>query len=222
MLGRHGVDLRTAQELAGYSTPTLTAKYMHVRLHDVSEAVGKLPELMCPTARPNDAACSLRMTGTDADGATAVPPAVPPAVPDGYSRRHQSAPTGTNHVVEGYSGGVAETLEMERAGADSRRPASTGFSAPSRARTEDPLIKSRVVPRSKPLSNKLIPSDAAAGCSAGCSDRQGEGGPPPDPDLAALVVAWPSLPPYIRATVRALLATAAPTPPPDMGPSDGG
>ncbi len=41
--GRSGIDLRTAQELAGHSTPTLTARYMHVRLHDVAGAVDKLP-----------------------------------------------------------------------------------------------------------------------------------------------------------------------------------
>jgi hypothetical protein len=32
-LGRGGVDLRTAQELAGHSTPVLTARYSHRRLH---------------------------------------------------------------------------------------------------------------------------------------------------------------------------------------------
>jgi len=45
---------------------------------------------------------------------------------------------------------------------------------------------------------------------------------PADPDLAVLVAAWPTLPPYIRAAVRALVATASPTPPPGAGPSGGG
>ena len=38
MLGRNGVDLRTAQELAGHSTPLLTARYSHRRLHDLTGA----------------------------------------------------------------------------------------------------------------------------------------------------------------------------------------
>src|SRR5262249_55932925 len=43
LLGRGGVDLRTAQELAGHSTPVLTARYSHRRLHDLAGAVQKLP-----------------------------------------------------------------------------------------------------------------------------------------------------------------------------------
>ncbi len=46
MFGRAGVDLRTAQELAGHSTPTLTARYSPVRLRDLTGAVGKLPSLV--------------------------------------------------------------------------------------------------------------------------------------------------------------------------------
>ncbi|HKB39319.1 MAG TPA: site-specific integrase, partial [Gemmataceae bacterium] len=47
-LGRSGVDLRTAQELAGHSTPVLTARYMHVRLHDLVGSVDKLPSILPP------------------------------------------------------------------------------------------------------------------------------------------------------------------------------
>ncbi len=46
LLGRSGVDLRTAQELAGHSSPELTARYTHRRLHDLAGAVGKLPSLL--------------------------------------------------------------------------------------------------------------------------------------------------------------------------------
>src|SRR5262249_57020338 len=50
MLGRYGVDLRTAQELAGHSKPELTARYSHRRLYDLAGAVEKLPAL---TSRPD-------------------------------------------------------------------------------------------------------------------------------------------------------------------------
>jgi integrase len=37
--GRAGIDLRTLQELAAHSTPTLTARYCHRRLYDLARAV---------------------------------------------------------------------------------------------------------------------------------------------------------------------------------------
>jgi hypothetical protein len=40
------VDLRTAQELAGHSTPNLTARYSHRRLYDLAGAVEKLPQFL--------------------------------------------------------------------------------------------------------------------------------------------------------------------------------
>lgn len=46
LLGKGGVELRTAQELAGHSTPVLTARYSHRRLNDLAEAVGKLPSFL--------------------------------------------------------------------------------------------------------------------------------------------------------------------------------
>ncbi len=51
MLGRNGVDLRTAQILAGHSTPTLTARYMHFRDDELSEAVENLPTITAGQAK---------------------------------------------------------------------------------------------------------------------------------------------------------------------------
>jgi integrase/recombinase XerC len=52
-LGRSGVDLRTAQLLAGHSKPELTARYSHRNLNDLSSAVNKLPSLVStPPADP--------------------------------------------------------------------------------------------------------------------------------------------------------------------------
>src|SRR5262249_46465496 len=63
MLGNSGVDLRTAQELAGHSSPILTARYIHRRLYALAGAVGKLPSFVAakPAAAPPPAAA----TGTD-------------------------------------------------------------------------------------------------------------------------------------------------------------
>ncbi len=64
--GRAGIDLRTLQELAGHSTPTLTARYSHRRLYDLAGAVEKLPRFLADEGPP---AAAARATGTD--GATA-------------------------------------------------------------------------------------------------------------------------------------------------------
>ena len=60
--GRAGIDLRTLQELAGHSTPTLTARYSHRRLYDLTGAVEKMPNFL-PNTGPSDD--TLRATGTD-------------------------------------------------------------------------------------------------------------------------------------------------------------
>ena len=44
--GRSGIDLRTLQELAGHSKPELTARYSHRRLHDLTGAVAKIPNII--------------------------------------------------------------------------------------------------------------------------------------------------------------------------------
>jgi integrase len=59
--GRAGIDLRTLQEFAGHSTPELTARYSHCRLHDLAGAVERLPDFLPGPAAPE----ALRATGTD-------------------------------------------------------------------------------------------------------------------------------------------------------------
>ena len=81
-----GIDLRTLQELAGHSKPERTDRYSHRRLYDLTDAVGKLPNLVPPG--PGDTAIPLRMTGTDGDSG-----AVPGAVEGAFGRtdRHRLA-----------------------------------------------------------------------------------------------------------------------------------
>ena len=67
--GRAGIDLRTLQELAGHSTPMLTARYSHCRLHDLAGAVEQLPSILPKTPAPGMLA--LRATGTDSTNASA-------------------------------------------------------------------------------------------------------------------------------------------------------
>ncbi|MCI0455835.1 MAG: tyrosine-type recombinase/integrase, partial [Gemmataceae bacterium] len=62
--GRAGIDLRTLQELAGHSTPVLTARYSHRRLHDLAGAIERLPSFL-PTDTNSPEAARLAATGTD-------------------------------------------------------------------------------------------------------------------------------------------------------------
>jgi hypothetical protein len=62
--GRAGLDLRTLQELAGHSTPVLTARYPHRRLYDLAGAVEKMPRFL-PDGEPARPAETLRAPGTD-------------------------------------------------------------------------------------------------------------------------------------------------------------
>jgi integrase len=62
--GRAGIDLRTLQELAGHSTPNLTARYSHRRLYDLAGAVGKLPNFL-PGQDESAEQGAVRATGTD-------------------------------------------------------------------------------------------------------------------------------------------------------------
>jgi excisionase family DNA binding protein len=64
--GRAGIDLRTLQELAGHSTPVLTARYSHRRLHDLAGAVEKLPSFLPPVG---EAAEPDRLAATGTEGA---------------------------------------------------------------------------------------------------------------------------------------------------------
>ena len=119
MLGRNGVDLRTAQELAGHSTPLLTARYTHIRLRDTAGAVEKLPSLVPSVTVEHEVEIPLRMTGTD--GAAGVVP----GVVRGGIRGHSPASSGAFRIVGGSEGGETETQEMQGAGASQHRPAST-------------------------------------------------------------------------------------------------
>src|SRR5262249_15152811 len=64
--GRAGIDLRTLQELAGHSTPDLTARYSHRRLYDLAGAVERLPSFL----PRSDQEPALAATGTEGKSTT--------------------------------------------------------------------------------------------------------------------------------------------------------
>jgi len=110
--GRSGIDLRTLQELAGHSTPVLTARYSHRRLDDLTTAVNKLPN-MVPLEDANP---------SEAGRKSAVPGAVTCRISS-----HPVAPIYTIGTVDEAFGRSEETLEKPRPGADLHRAASFGI-----------------------------------------------------------------------------------------------
>src|SRR5262249_18303495 len=86
--GRAGIDLRTLQELAGHSSPILTARYSHRRLHDLAGAVEKLPRFL-PDRLEGE---TLRATGTDpACTPLALRLALPPGISQEGMRTHDNS-----------------------------------------------------------------------------------------------------------------------------------
>ena len=90
-------SVKTCQELARHSTPTLTiGRYSHARLHDLTGALDALPDLTTPPAMTAATAPAMAATGTD--GIT------PPEVPESKSsvnRQCQHGETGGKTAERG-------------------------------------------------------------------------------------------------------------------------
>ncbi len=102
--GRAGIDLRTLQELAGHSTPTLTARYSHRRLYDLQGAVEKMPNFLpAPTGPGADQAEGEALRATGTEGA---PGQIPPGeVRLPYTPLTQFPDTGRGEVRLGETSG---------------------------------------------------------------------------------------------------------------------
>jgi len=124
-LGRAGVELRTAQLLAGHSSPTITARYSHRSLADLADAVQKLPS---PTG---DTAGVIRTI----------------SVPDGFSEGHSEASADNSQTIKPVSDELSEPVAVTGFDASCHREAGSGGSSPGRIRTFDPPINSRLLYR---------------------------------------------------------------------------
>ena len=75
-------------------------------------------------------------------------------------------------------------------------------------RTRNHRIDSPPISRSNSKQDKQFAPPLEACCTTGRTRDTSEGGIV-DPELAALLSAWPKLPEHIRAAIRALLSTVA-------------
>ncbi len=116
-----GASVKTAQELARHSTPTLTiGRYSHARLHDLQGALDALPDLATPpetTATPQ----AMAATGTD-DSPAGV---VRGQMRGQYNRKTvlESAKPSERGNGDGSAEKMPQVLSMTGLGGNSREPA---------------------------------------------------------------------------------------------------
>jgi excisionase family DNA binding protein len=142
--GRAGIDLRTLQELAGHSTPILTARYSHRRLYDLAGAVEKLPSFLPPENNGVEAHV-LRATGTDSAAAQGDEKHVVQHVGAPRISPHRAAPTCTSDQDKAEGGNSRESLKKKPLGTDLHQEASSYISEGDGTRTRNHRIDSPVL-----------------------------------------------------------------------------
>jgi hypothetical protein len=120
--------LRTAQLLAGHSSPVLTARYSHRSLNDLAEAVAKLPEFVANTRAEI--------------GLKSVPPGVPDLDQTGGIALHLPAQDCISGTEGHVSDGLSKVLDLPGFSTDLHSVASRNVNEGAGDRTQDQRIKS--------------------------------------------------------------------------------
>ena len=141
MLDRSGATLKEAMQLARHSDPKLTmAVYGRAQLHDLGEAVRRLPALLTGVSTETAA---LAATGTDGDSSTVEASSLRSACASGDGRRgfvithEQSSPDGTEGPAN------EKPLALQGVESDCERMIADEGSSPSRTRTYNKPVNSR-------------------------------------------------------------------------------
>lgn len=176
-----GIDLRTLQELAGHSTPLLTARYTHRRRHDLTAAVARMPSLVSGEKGEDQLALQLALETRSS--------LQPDAVGCTDSQHGQDS---TQEPQPPDSSASCSDLQQ---GAESCRRVSEG------TRTPDVQIHSLALsdPNIHSASNLRLLDPSA--CAPACA-RFDPGG---DTRLQQIVEAWDSLPSHIQSSILALV-----------------
>jgi integrase len=139
LLDRSGATLKEAMQLARHSDPKLTmAVYGRAQLHDLGQAVSRLPSLLGPDMPERE---TVRATGTDAAAAPVCTGFV--QTDDICSDRLRLIETGSDKCLENTIGLNSLALQGVEADCDSLRPDEK--SSPSRTRTYNKPVNSRLL-----------------------------------------------------------------------------
>ena len=221
---RAGVTPRVVQKLMRHSTLELTGRYTRPRVVDLNNAAESLPSLRPDSDHPYTSA--LAATGTEGGFAHRQPsetddrPASTPVVDSAERQPINKAfahylPTGGDVLSRNLShpdvmmgSDDPETMKgltLEKTGDDAscRLDSHPVSSAPRRTRTYNPLIKSQQAgsPNS-PLPKDLQPAPGVAHYLPTDTRKT-------DPDLVAVMAAWPDLPEAIKAGIVAMVKVAS-------------
>ena len=211
--------MKVAQELARHSTPTLTiGRYAHTRLHDLTQALDRLPGVR--TGEGENEAVAWRATGTfDVHGDRAKReqrhPQQNPQQSECFSQLSGAKGCDSDGETD-VASPVAQVVVAAGVDDGVRRNATLRKTAPRRTRTFDPLIKSPTVDSvsdkttstyNEPLqAPSIFPStqpENTAATARTCVQVD---------ELHDVISAWPTLPHAVRAGILAMVrATASET-----------
>ena len=200
MLSAAGLPTVVVKEMARHASVTTTERYMHARFTDRARALDALPVIESPAER-----AALAATGTDGAVRGA------PARNTGATRAQHAGGIAPQRHAFGRSGLAATTDQhkpLKTRGLPSKNPRTGGGSSSEAdgTRTRNHRIDSQPGECPNPRQNaglRDIPQTPAAPAAAPGAET------PLPPDLAAVVAAWPALPPAVRAGIVAMVQASA-------------
>lgn len=208
-----GANVKEAMELARHSDPRLTLKtYARVGMHNLARVLDGMPKA---GMRPDREADTLRATGTDDSVRNTDSERKADPLLSSETRCPQKSPhslRGSGKVSAAWRGECDQpgavpddrnTLVLAVLDDAARRGAADRQNAGEGTRTPNLLIRSQTVQsENKAHSDDCPHSGPQTGAGIGFVSRFPD---PTDPDLSALVAAWPTIPPAVRAGIVALV-----------------
>ena len=201
MLVKGGASVKVAQELARHSDPKLTMNvYTQLGIRDLAGALDFLPSTSTsPQHRER-----MRATGTD-DARPINDPRQKPRQLERETVRN-SATRCQNVARMTTTPNVEKTTMFAESNDSMRENAKQNENTPGETRTPDPRIRN---PMPESITDQSTTTYNDGSATPASNPDTLDGNSPGDPDLAAVVEAWPDLPDAIRAGIVAMVEAAA-------------